>query len=103
MDYNPEKPWKWYLDPGGRHELSRQDVQDGTHDFLFVSWEYHLVHCVYMWRKLHRAIEVGGIVDSYVGNYNHTMHCSKKLLADGVDRQEKNTIIHIKYPDCKAE
>jgi hypothetical protein len=103
MDYHPERLWKWYLDPEGKHELSQQDVQDGTHDFLFVSWEYHLVHCAYMWRKLHRAIEIGGIVDSYVGNYNHTMHCSEKLLVDGVDRQERNTIIQIKYPECKAK
>lgn len=58
---------------------------------LYVTDEYHIVHCVYMWRKLHRGLEVeskelepgsseGAWIDSYTSNFMHTHHCTDVLL-----------------------
>lgn len=94
------RDWHWYLDSTGRQEVLANEVKLGTHDQLFVTWEYHLNHCTYMWKKLHRAILQDGPIDGYIGNYNHTLHCAEVLVGDGVPLTEKNTFIFIKYPTC---
>ena len=92
--------WHWYLDTTGKQEVPAKQVELGTQDKLFVTWEYHLNHCTYMWKKLHRAMLHEGPIDSYIGNYNHTLHCTKVLEAEGVPADEKDTYIFIKYPAC---
>ena len=43
-----------------------------------------LQHCTYLWQKLHRAVLSGGVVDGYVGSYQHTIHCESVSLSDEV-------------------
>ncbi|EGP86902.1 uncharacterized protein MYCGRDRAFT_44495 [Zymoseptoria tritici IPO323] len=88
--------WSWYKQ--GYHsasELEPEPVhqsiveQGGTGD-LYVTGSYHLVHCLYMWRKLHRGMEVearglkpgisGAWIDSYTRDFAHTHHCSQYIL-----------------------
>ena len=97
--------WSWwrYADQMNeeRETVPQSVVGIGEHDSLFVVWEYHLQHCLFMWQKLHRALSPdGGYVDTYISNLNHTMHCQKMLMLRGVELSEVNTMIRIKYPDC---
>ena len=92
--------WTWWFDDAGELPLNLADVEAGQHQQLFVTWEYHLVHCTYMWKKMHRAISAGRPVDSYIGSINHTNHCEMMLLTHEVDMGERNTIIRVKYPSC---
>lgn len=94
------RDWHWYLDSTDEQEVLVNEVELGTHDQLFVTWEYHLNHCTYMWKKLHRAILREGPIDSYIGNYSHTLHCAEVLVGNSVPLAEKNTFIFIKYPTC---
>ncbi|KAK6084505.1 hypothetical protein SCUP234_03294 [Seiridium cupressi] len=70
----------WYTDPEGKHELSEDLMrQTGGPNPVYVSTKYHDTHCAYTWRKLHRAILRGTPIDSQIGPYAHTKHCSKAL------------------------
>jgi hypothetical protein len=102
QDFDSYTQWTWWLDENGTRPISHQLVATGEYTDLFVSWEYHLRHCTAMWRKMHRALLRGGLgaIDSYVGLYNHTLHCEKMLLDTHFDLKEVNSIIRVKYPDC---
>jgi len=95
--------WEWFLDANQTESVPQAEALSGVHPRLFVNWEYHLKHCTYMWRKLHRAVLGKGnmAIDSYIGSYAHTRHCEHTLLTDReVGLAEVNTIIRVKYPDC---
>ena len=86
--------WHWYADPWGNQELSEDFMrQTGGPSPVYVSMEYHDAHCAYTWRKLHRAILRGTPIDSQIGAYQHTEHCSKAL---SIARDAE------KYPEWKA-
>ena len=87
------------------------EVARGDSKQLFVTREYHMYHCTYMWRKLHLGMlrgrndtEGSGIVDTYIGEYGHTEHCEMMLLGemDGavVDKTATDTAIVMKFPRC---
>lgn len=70
----------WYTDPEGKQELSEDFMrQTGGPNPVYVSMKYHDAHCAYTWKKLHRAILRGKPIDSQIGEYPHTKHCSKAL------------------------
>lgn len=86
--------WHWYADPWGKQELSEDFMRrTGGPNPVYVSMEYHDAHCAYTWRKLHRAILRGTPIDSQIGKYQHTKHCSTALA---IARDAK------KYPQWKA-
>jgi hypothetical protein len=102
-----QRSWIWYHDAGGQSPAHVEDVMAGKHDNLYVSAEYHVLHCTFMWRKLHRALLSGAPIDGYIGNYGHTEHCEKMILAAMNGSSEAqfgkdkiNTIIRTKWPDC---
>jgi hypothetical protein len=70
----------WYADPAGEQELSEDFMRrTGGPSPVYVSLKYHDAHCAYTWRKLHRAVLRGTPIDSQIGKYQHTMHCSTAL------------------------
>jgi hypothetical protein len=97
--------WRWYGDPQGNHEIPYETIETGEIDEAFVSAQYHVTHCVMMWKKMHRAISNGWPIDSYIGSLNHTEHCSRMLLTQGSPDAgtNLNTIIRAKYPSCQYE
>lgn len=104
--------WTWYLGQNQKETVSLDEVVRGEHAQLFVSREYHMYHCTYMWRKLHRGMlkaqeEDGrgrGVVDTYIGRYQHTAHCEMMLLGmegeESVDKKKTDTAILMKFPRC---
>ncbi|PKK41766.1 hypothetical protein CI102_12569 [Trichoderma harzianum] len=96
--------WTWYrlvspahgsISPDNLKPVSQEVAFLGNETQLYVSVEYHIVHCIFMWRKLHRGLEMerlhlkpgstsGAWLDSYVSEFSHTNHCSMFLL-DFVD------------------
>lgn len=96
------RQWTWYTDKDGQTVANEVDIREGQYNEIFVSWEYHLVHCTYMWRKMHRALLQGGLeaVDGYIGSLHHTEHCSNMLLGYHETSNVPNTFIYAKYPAC---
>lgn len=107
LDFLAQRNWTWYLDGQGQQQADETAVRNGAYNEVFVSWEYHLTHCVYMWQKMHHAILHGDpyleSLDGYIGRIGHTEHCGQMLLG-GHDNsgslQETNTMIYTKYPAC---
>ncbi|GMF81654.1 unnamed protein product [Aspergillus oryzae] len=48
--------WKWYLDRNKTQPVPKEEALQGELDGLYVSWEYSVQHCVYMWEKMHRGL-----------------------------------------------
>lgn len=93
--------WNWYEDLAATRPVPISRVEAGDYEALYVSWEYHLVHCVFMFKKLHRAVEQGLKIDGYIGNMGHTEHCGRTLLGDRtMDPASVNTMIRQKFPTC---
>lgn len=81
-------------------QVDRAGVLEGDFDQLYVTRKYHLYHCLYMWRKLHRAANARAPIDGYIGNYHHTVHCGEMVLLRDTQEDEVDTMIKSKFPAC---
>ncbi|KAI1264370.1 hypothetical protein F5Y18DRAFT_436771 [Xylariaceae sp. FL1019] len=104
--FEATRNWQFYLDEEGKHPISHEELIGGHGNNLWVSWEYHLRHCLFMWIKLHRAVLAKNDpsqpqIDSYIASLNHTNHCATILLTDrDVAFPTLNTETLVKYPHC---
>ncbi|KAH8821359.1 hypothetical protein F5884DRAFT_767515 [Xylogone sp. PMI_703] len=103
-DFLARKKWIYYRQPlsdGVESQVPMDEVFAGDHEHLFVTWEFHKAHCAYMMRKLHRAVLASLPLDGYIGNYNHTKHCTEVAMEEGTDPNYIMTKIFTKYPSCE--
>lgn len=97
------KAWAWWVDAAGTEAVSREEVALGGHERLFVSWEYQLEQCVYLWKKMQRAVLKKAPLDSYTLDAEHTAQCAEMLLDRQGPAEETNTVVVVKYPTCSVE
>ncbi|KAL8791652.1 MAG: hypothetical protein Q9195_005735 [Heterodermia aff. obscurata] len=67
------------------------------------SWttrRYHVFHCAYGWRMVHRVLERGGRLESGLAGYHHTEHCTDTLMNTSVPLEAVITRVEIDFPDC---
>ena len=81
--------------------IPRAELIQGEHELVYMNWEQHREHCAFMFRKLHRAMEAGGPIDSYIGEYHHTKHCLIILMETETDLKYLDTRTTMKYPRCE--
>lgn len=92
--------WSYDLDNGT--SLSMDQLRLGDFHHFTTSFDWHVVHCVYVWKRMHRAMkDADRKVDSYTANYQHTSHCVKMIgeNPEGV-KKDAGTKIFVKYPKC---
>lgn len=94
-------PWQFYLHPNRTDEVVSLEVALQGEQTLYVDWEYHVAHCTFMWRQMHRAYRLRGFVDSHLDAYKHTLHCQGVLLEKGVPGGVVNVVAAVKYPECR--
>jgi hypothetical protein len=68
----------------------------------YVTWEYHVVHCTYMWLQMHRAYGERGYIDVHLDGWEHTRHCQEVALETGIDSSEVNTKGELSFPECRS-
>jgi hypothetical protein len=95
------RSWEWHL--GNGTEVTLDDVRSGEFAFVHTSFDWHVTHCMYVWKRMHRAMMDGGRrVDSYTINYHHTTHCAEMIgggeTGDGM--RDAGSKIFAKYPVC---
>lgn len=93
--------WRWYADKEGTRELSREVVErgDGPNP-LFVSRQYHLVHCAFVWKKYQRAVLHGVPIEDYIANYSHTEHCTRELVEEREAPDTPDSPFWLLFPFC---
>lgn len=96
------KNWTWWHNPNDNiaEPVPFNEVSLGQHSLLYVTWEYHITHCTFMWKKMHHAIMSGRPLDSYVNDFKHTLHCEQTLLDREISLVARDIAIRIKFPYC---
>ncbi|KAJ9143171.1 hypothetical protein NKR19_g7002 [Coniochaeta hoffmannii] len=80
------RSWEWQL--GNGTEVALDDVRSGEFPFVHTSFDWHVAHRMYVWKRMHRALmDKARRIDSYTINYHHTTHCAEMI---GVERQGRN-------------
>ncbi|KAI4211032.1 MAG: hypothetical protein LQ351_006152 [Letrouitia transgressa] len=93
------RDWDWYRNYTGGERVPLEEVRTGMHDALWAPQQYHMFHCTYMWKKMHRAILRHGPLDDDVASFDHTVHCEKMLLEPG-ELAEVNTLVTAEMVGC---
>ncbi|KIX96535.1 uncharacterized protein Z520_07801 [Fonsecaea multimorphosa CBS 102226] len=88
-EFGSLRAWGWFLDQNSTQAVPQSEVEDGRFDVVYVSRAQLAYRCVYMWRKLHRAILRRGPLDSFVAQYNTTEYCGRMLL-DGHSQKSES-------------
>ncbi len=96
-----------YKDRGWRYidnrkvNISLHELRGGMFEHFIVAPEWHVVHCMYVWKRLHRAmLDPNRKVDSYTANYHHTTHCAEMISGDSGHSMGEYTKVFVKYPTC---
>ncbi|KEQ80626.1 hypothetical protein M438DRAFT_348581 [Aureobasidium pullulans EXF-150] len=95
--------WTFFTSQNGTEAVPYDSVALGEQDELFVTQEFHMYHCTYMWRKMHRAVLAAVPLDGYIGNYHHTGHCERQIMQQARKAHEISTTIFTKYVSCPFE
>lgn len=100
---SPSVPWKWFSERNATtaSTFPLEEVSSGQFPELYVTNAFHTTHCTFTWRQLHRALTMLGYLDSYIGNYEHTLHCEQMLLSRGLDPLQIDTTIRRKFSTCQ--
>ena len=54
------EPWQWFRERSNESDtIPREQVLAGQFNVSFVEYRYHIEHCLFMWRKLHRVVLSG--------------------------------------------
>lgn len=94
------RKWDWYLDENQTQSVPTNDIEEGKFAALYISREYQVFQCMYMWKKLHRAVLSKSPLDGLSGKYNNTVHCGQ-VLSQESDHGSKRAILMItQYPSC---
>lgn len=94
-----DRDWHWGLD--NKTETSLETVRGGELAYVWTSFDWHVAHCAYVWKRLHRAMLAGdGKVDSYTTSYSHTKHCVEMVAGRDEMRKVAGTQVYAKFPTC---
>jgi hypothetical protein len=79
-EFLTEVEFDWYLDANYTDLVSIETARRGDHDILYPLHNYHILHCLYQFRRLHMAIIEHRQIDEDVFSYDHTLHCTKMIM-----------------------
>ena len=81
--------------------LTVEELYAGDYHHFITTFDWHVVHCMYVWKRLHRiSLDGNQKVDSYTANFHHTNHCVKMIGGHPEGMKDSGTKIFVKYPTC---
>ncbi|RDI81163.1 hypothetical protein Vi05172_g8791 [Venturia inaequalis] len=87
-----EVNFQWYADAQHTKPVSWELARSGEFDALYPLHDYHIMHCLYLWRRLHAALVGHLYLDDDVYAYGHTVHCTRLIMRWPLEwRYGKNT------------
>ena len=90
----------FYYDIEGKHQIENYEILSERTEPSWTTRRYHIYHCSYGWRLMHKMIEQGRMLESGLSSYHHTEHCTDTLMNQTVPMEDVITRIIIMYPDC---
>ncbi|OJD34164.1 uncharacterized protein BKCO1_25000116 [Diplodia corticola] len=101
-------PWLFYLSnstlpeapPAERELIPSLEAIGRTTDLMWTDRRFHIYHCIYGWKMMHRAIERGWKMESSLTSYHHTEHCADTLANTTVPMDAVITRVDLSYPAC---
>ncbi|KAL9094815.1 MAG: hypothetical protein Q9165_002764 [Trypethelium subeluteriae] len=93
-------PWQYFPNANGTDPFSNDpDALGSQTGLIWTTHRWHAAHCVYMWKKLNRALIGGWKTDAETVQQAHTNHCTMAVL-DVEDVDAIRSIMEIIYPPC---
>lgn len=93
------RDWPYTLDSGTN--LTMDQLRKGDYHHFTTTFDWHVTHCMYVWKRLHRIMMNGTRgLDSYTANFHHTNHCVKMIGGHPEGMKNSGTKIFVKYPVC---
>lgn len=101
-EFLEDAPETFYYDEDAQRPIESYEAlsERPLGEFSWTTRKYHIYHCSYGWRLMHRALERGGMVESGLSSYHHTEHCADTLMNTSVPMDAVITRVEISYPDC---
>jgi hypothetical protein len=95
------KDRSWYYKTLSGHNLTIEELGAGDYDHFMTTFDWHVTHCMYVWKRLHRImLDPTQELDSYTANYHHTSHCVDMIGGHPEGMKDSGTKIFVKYPKC---
>jgi hypothetical protein len=82
----PGGKWTYWVDIEHAKEISIEDISKYANNQelrFYMTGEWHFYHCIYYWRKEHRARFNGKIVEPRSDSEEHIKHCGQIFLEPG--------------------
>ncbi|EED21254.1 conserved hypothetical protein [Talaromyces stipitatus ATCC 10500] len=78
-EYDPFGDRPWFSDRNLTIPANLDRLRSGDEELAFVRY-FHDEHCLYSWRKLHLAVQLGRrLTDTKTYDLHHTMHCARGI------------------------
>ncbi|KUJ23685.1 uncharacterized protein LY89DRAFT_775951 [Mollisia scopiformis] len=102
MMMEPGTNFTWFSDFEHTIEVPAEIAQHGEFELLYPLYNFHKIHCLYLWRKMHHSLLNNLPLDDDLMEEDHTVHCTKNLLtwADPTV-SEVASIAHAGRPFCR--
>lgn len=108
-EYQDNVDWHAYDDDEGTRRLTLDEMAtyDGPRPY-YTSAREHVVHCAYMWRRMHKQYLAGGLyMDDNARDLSHTEHCADMLIEYADSDPERLKVLEtetvIGYSTCQIE
>lgn len=93
-------PWEYFSNQNGTGKLPREaDLLGSQKGLVWTTHRWHSAHCLFMWKKLNRALLHGWSTDGESLQQRHTDHCTLAILQDE-DLDAITSVVEIVYPSC---
>lgn len=94
-----DRSWVFKTESG--QNLTMEQLSAGEFEYARTSMDFHITHCMYVWKRLHRVIlDPTQELDSYTASYGHTNHCVKMIGGQADEMHDITTTTFVKYPKC---
>lgn len=96
---------RWHATEKNKFGTYDPDFIGSANKTVWTTRSWHVMHCLYMFKKLNRAIVNGWTVDAETVSEPHTEHCMNVLIEQvlsghTLDMDEIETYLEIIYPPC---
>jgi hypothetical protein len=80
---NPDSTWTYYADYARTTPIAIATISEfaGSTTRFYNEWQWHVMHCMFYWRKLHRAQFSGVVIEPRFNTDAHIGHCTRLILS----------------------